>query len=77
MKAIVRKAKEKGKRQPRTVLEHLQSQLRELAERVDKHKRTTPNPAATTRAGDSIGAAARSLGPLQGCADALREATEG
>jgi hypothetical protein len=77
MKAIVRKAKEKGKRQPRTVLEHLQSQLRELAERVDKHKRPTPNPAATTRAGDSMGAPACSLGHVQGCADALREATKG
>ncbi len=42
MKATVKKAKEKGKRQPRKVLEHLQSQLRELAERVDKHKRPTP-----------------------------------
>jgi hypothetical protein len=59
------------------VLEHLQSQLRELAERVDKHKRPTPNPAASTRAGDSMGAPARSLGHLQGCADTLREATEG
>ncbi len=77
MKAIVRKAKEKRKRQPRTVLEHLQSQLRELAERVDKHKRPTPNPAATTRAGDSMGAPARSLGHLQGCTDELREATKG
>jgi hypothetical protein len=77
MKAIMRKAKEKGKRQPRNVLEHLQSQLRELAERVDKQKRPTPNPAASTRAGDSMGAPASSLGHLQGCADALREATEG
>jgi hypothetical protein len=51
MKAIVRKAKEKGKRQPRTVLENLQSQLRELAERVDKHKRPTPNPAASLERG--------------------------
>ncbi len=77
MKAIVRKAKEKGKRQPRKVLEHLQSQLKELAERVDKHKWPTPNPAASTRAVDSMGAPARSLGHLQGCADALREATKG
>ncbi len=44
VKAIVRGAKEKGKKQPRKVLEHLQSQLRELAERVEKHKRPTPNP---------------------------------
>jgi hypothetical protein len=43
MKAIVRKAKDKGKRQPRKVLEQLQSQLKELAEGVDKHKRPTPN----------------------------------
>jgi hypothetical protein len=77
MKAIVKKAKEKGKHQPRKVLEHLQSQLKELAERVDKHKRPTPNPAASTRAVDSMGAPARSLGHLQGCADALREATKG
>ncbi len=76
-KAIVKKAKEKGKRQPRKVMEHLQSQLRELAERVDKHKRPTPNPAASTRAVDSMGAPARSLGHLQGCADSLREATKG
>jgi hypothetical protein len=77
MKAIVRRAKDKGKRQLRKVLEHLQSQLKELAERVDKHKRPTPNPAASTRAVDSMGAPARSLGHLQGCADALREATKG
>ncbi len=59
------------------MLEHLQSQLRELAERVDKHKRPTLNPAASTRAVDLMGAPARSLGHLQGCADALREASEG
>jgi DNA topoisomerase VI subunit A len=62
MKAIVRKAKDKGKRQPRKVLEQLQSQLKELAERVDKHKRPTLNIAA--RAVDSMGAPARSLGHL-------------
>jgi hypothetical protein len=77
MKAIVKGAKDKGKRQPRKVLEHLQSQLRELAERVDKYKRPTPNPAASTRAVDAMGAPVRSLGHLQGCADALREATKG
>ncbi len=77
MKAIVKKAKEKGKCQPRKVLEHLQSQLKELAEKVDKHRRPTPNPAASTRAVDSMGAPAHSLGHLQGCADALREATKG
>jgi F0F1-type ATP synthase membrane subunit b/b' len=77
LKAIVKKAKEKGGRQPRKVLDQLQAQLAELAERVDKHKRPTPNPAASTRAVDSMGAPVRSLAHLQGCADALREATEG
>jgi vancomycin permeability regulator SanA len=77
MKAIVKGAKDKGKKQPRKVLEHLQSQLMELAERVDKHKRPTPNPAASTRAVDAMGAPARSLGHLLGCADVLREATKG
>jgi predicted amidophosphoribosyltransferase len=76
LKAIMKKAKEKGGRQPRKVLDQLQAQLVELAEKVDKHKRPTPNPAASTRAVDSMGAPARSLGHLQGCADALREATE-
>jgi hypothetical protein len=77
VKAIVKGAKDKGKKQPRKVLEHLQSQLRELAEKVEKHKRPTPNPAASTRAGDAMGAPARSLGNLLGCAEALREATKG
>jgi hypothetical protein len=76
-KAIVKEAKEKGVKQPRKVMEYLQSQLRELAERVEKHKRPTPNPAASTRAVDSMGAPARSLGNLLGCAEALREATKG
>jgi hypothetical protein len=58
-------------------MEHLQSQLRELAERVEKHKRPTPNPAASTRAVDLMGAPVRSLGNLLGCAEALREATKG
>jgi hypothetical protein len=75
--AIVKEAKERGKKQPRKVLEHLQSQLRELAARVEKHKRPTPNPAASTRAGDAMGAPARSLGNLLGCAEALKEATKG
>jgi hypothetical protein len=77
LKAITQKAKDKGGRQPRKVLDQLQSQLVELAERVDKHKRPTPNPAASTRAVDSMGAPVRSLAHLQSCADALREATEG
>jgi Tfp pilus assembly protein FimV len=76
-KAIVKGAKDEGKKQPRKVMEHLQSQLRELAERVEKHKRPTPNPAASTRAVDAMGAPARSLGNLLGCAEALREATKG
>jgi hypothetical protein len=76
VKAIV-EAKEKGKKQPRKVLEHLQAQLRELAVRVEKHKRPTPNPAASTRAGDAMGAPARSLGNLLGCAEALKEAIRG
>jgi hypothetical protein len=77
MKAIMKGAKEKGKKQPRKVLEHLQSQLRELAERVEKHKRPTPVPAANTRAADAMGAPARSLGNLLGCAEALKEVTKG
>jgi hypothetical protein len=76
-KAIVSELKEKGVKQPRKVMEYLQSQLKELAERVEKHKRPTPNLAASTRAGDSMGAPARSLGNLLGCAEALKEATKG
>jgi hypothetical protein len=49
----------------------------ELAERVDKHKRPTPNPASSTMAVDAMGAPVHSLAHLQSCADALREATEG
>jgi hypothetical protein len=45
--------------------------------RVEKHKRPTPNPAASTRAVDLMGAPARSLGNLLVCAEALREATKG
>ncbi len=60
-RAIVKEVKDKGVKQPRKVLEYLQSQLRELAVRVEKHKRPTPNPAASTRAADSMGAPARSL----------------
>ncbi len=76
-KAIVSEVKEKGVKQPRKVMEYLQSQLRELAERVEKHKRPTPNPATSTRAVDSMGAPARSLGNLLGCVEALKEATKG
>ncbi len=49
----------------------------ERAGRVDKHKRPTPNPAASTRAVDAMGAPVRCLGHLQGCADTLREAMDG
>jgi hypothetical protein len=76
-KAIVNEVKEKGVKQPRKVMEYLQSQLKELADRVEKHKRPTPNPAASTRTADSMGAPARSLGNLMGCAEALKEATKG
>jgi hypothetical protein len=72
LKAIAQKAKEKGGRQPRKVLDQLQLMLVELGERVDKHKRPTLDPAASTRAVDSMGAPACSLAHLQGCADALR-----
>jgi hypothetical protein len=73
----MKRAKDKGGHQPRKVLDHLQSQLMELADRVDKHKRPTPNPASSTRAVDAMGTPARSLANLQSCADALREAMEG
>ncbi len=48
-----------------------------MAERVEKHKRPTPNPAASTRTADSMGAPARSLGNLVGCAEVLKEAIKG
>jgi hypothetical protein len=48
--------------------------LKELADRVEKHKRPTPNPAGCTRAGNPMGASVRSLGNLTGCAEALKEA---
>ncbi len=54
-------------KQPRKVMEYLQSRLKELADRVEKHKRPTPNPAGCTRAGctragNPMGASVRSLG---------------
>jgi len=61
---------------PRRVMELLQARLKELATRVDRHKRPTPNPAGCTRAGKPMGAAARSLANLTGCADALKQAIE-
>ncbi len=77
MRVIVKRARDKGVHQPRKVLDSLQSQLAELADRVEKHKRPTPTPACNMRTTDSMGAPARSLAHLQGCADGLREAMEG
>ncbi len=77
IRVIVKKAKEKGENQPRRVLNSLQSQLKELGARVEKHKRPTPTPAFNTRTLDSMGAPARSLGHLQSCVNGLREAMEG
>jgi hypothetical protein len=76
-RVIMKRAKDKGGHQPRKVLDYLQSQLIELADRVEKHKRPTPNPASNTRAMDSMGAPAHSLAHLQSCADGLRDAMEG
>ena len=76
-KAVMNEVKDNGIKQPRKVMEYLQSRLKELAERVEKHKRPTPNPAASTRAANSMGAPARSLGNLVGCAVALKEAMKG
>ncbi len=78
IRVIVKKAKEKGENQPRRVLlNSLQSQLEELGARVEKHKRPTPTPAFNTRALDSMGAPACSLGHLKSCVNGLREAMEG
>jgi hypothetical protein len=77
MKAVMSEVKDRGIKQPRNVMEYLQSRLKELADRVEKHKRPTPNPAASTRAANSMGAPARSLGNLVGCAEALKEAIKG
>jgi hypothetical protein len=77
MRLIVKRAKDKGGHQPRKVLDSLQSQLVELADRVEKHKRPTPTPAFNTRTLDSMGAPVRSLAHLQSCVDGLRDAMEG
>jgi hypothetical protein len=77
MRAIVKKAKEKGAGQPRRVMASLRSQLEELGARMEKHKRPTPTPALTMRTYDSMGAPARSLAHLQRCATGRREAMEG
>ncbi len=74
IKAIQRKTEDKGLRQPRKVMEHLQARLKELADRVEKHKRPTPNPAGCTRTANPMGASVRSLASLVGCAEALKEA---
>jgi hypothetical protein len=76
-KAVMNEVKDNGIKQPRKVMEYLQSRLKELADRVEKHKRPTPNPAASTRAANSMGAPVRSLGNLVGCAEALKEAMKG
>ncbi len=73
-RTILEEVKSKKIKGPRKVMEHLQARLRELADRVDKHKRPTPNPAGCTRTGNPMGALVRSLGNLTGCADALKEA---
>jgi hypothetical protein len=77
IRVIVERARDKGVHQPRRVLDSLQSQLEELATRVEKHQRPTPTPAFNTRKLDSMGAPARSLGHLQSCVDRLRDAMEG
>jgi hypothetical protein len=74
MRAIKEEVERNRMKQPRKVMEYLQSRLKELADRVEKHKRPTPNPAGCTRAGNPMGASVRSLGNLTGCAEALKEA---
>ncbi len=74
MRAIQGEIESNKIRALRKVMEHLQTRLKELEDRVEKHKRPTPNPAGCTRAGNPMGALARSLGNLTGCAEALKEA---
>ncbi len=74
IRSIQNEVKDNRMKQPRKVMEYLQARLRELADRVEKHKRPTPNPAGCTRAANPMGASARSLGNLVGCAEALKEA---
>jgi hypothetical protein len=76
-RAVMNEVKDNGIKQPRKVMKYLQSRLKELAERVEKHKRPTPNPAASRRTANSMGAPAGSLGNLVGCAEALKEAIKG
>ncbi len=74
IKTIQREVEDKELKQPRKVMEHLQAWLKELADRVEKHKRPTPNPAGCMRTSNSMGASVRSLASLVGCAEALKEA---
>jgi hypothetical protein len=74
VRLIQREVEDNRMKQPRKVMEHLQTWLRELADRVEKHKRPTPNPAGCTRTGNPMGASASSLANLTGCAEALKEA---
>ncbi len=74
IKSIQKEVEDKGVKQPRKVMEYLQTRLRELADRVEKHKRPTPNPAGCTRAANPMGASVRSLANLVGCVEALQEA---
>jgi hypothetical protein len=74
IKTIQKEVEDEGMRQFRKVMEHLQTRLKELADRVEKHKRPTPNPAGCTRTTNSMGASVRSLASLVGCVEALKEA---
>jgi hypothetical protein len=74
IKSIQKKIEDNGIKQPRKVMGHLQTRLKELADRVEKHKRPTPNPAGCTRTANPMGASVRSLGNLVGCVEALKEA---
>ncbi len=73
MRVIVKRAKDKGGHQPRKVLDSLQSQLAELANRVEKHKRPTPTPACNTRTLDNMEAPVHSLAHLQSCEVGLQD----
>ncbi len=74
IKSIQKEIEDNGIKQPRKVMGHLQTRLKELADRVEKHKRPTPNPAGCTRTANPMGASVRSLGNLVGCVEALKEA---
>jgi hypothetical protein len=74
IRSIQKEIEDKGMKQPRKVMGHLQARLKELADRVEKHKRPTPNPASCMRTANSMGASVRSLGNLVGCLEALKEA---